>query len=105
MGEPKLEWSTIQLRMDNQQNIIPLGRLSKIMVGIARVKVWANFEVIQILEDADPYPVILGLDWAIDMGGIINLNKISMAFENEGMQVIVPLDPTEGERYMEPVRT
>ena len=30
MGEPKLEWSTIQLRMDNQQNIIPLGRISQI---------------------------------------------------------------------------
>ena len=27
MGEPKLEWSTIQLRMANQQKIIPLGRL------------------------------------------------------------------------------
>ena len=42
MGEPKLEWSTIQLRMANQQKIIPLGRLSKIVVDIAGVKVWAN---------------------------------------------------------------
>ena len=25
MGEPKLEWSIIQLQMTNQQNIIPLG--------------------------------------------------------------------------------
>ena len=39
MGEPKLEWSTIQLRMANQQKIIPLGRLSGIMVDIAGVKV------------------------------------------------------------------
>ena len=39
MGEPKLEWSTIQLRMANQQKIIPLGRLSKILVDIAGVKV------------------------------------------------------------------
>ena len=46
MGEPKLEWSTIQLRMANQQKIIPLGRLSKIMVDIAGVKVQADFEVI-----------------------------------------------------------
>ena len=54
MGEPKLEWSIIQLRMANQQNIIPLGRLSKIVVDIAGVKVWADFEVIQIVEDVDP---------------------------------------------------
>ena len=94
MGEPKLEWSIIQLRMANQQKIILLGRLSKIMVDIAGVKVWADFEVIQIIEDTNPYPALLGLDWAIDMGGIINLKKRSMVFESEGTRVIVPLDPT-----------
>ena len=80
MGEPKLEWSTIQLHMANQHKIIPLGILSKMMVDIAGVKVYSDFEVIQILEDADPYPTLLGLDWAIDMGGIINLKKRSMFF-------------------------
>ena len=74
------------------------------MVDITSVKVRADFEVIQIMEDADPYPALLGLDSAIDMGGIIKLKKRSMAFENEGTRVIVPLDPVEGERYTEPVR-
>ena len=68
------------------------------MVDITGVKVWADFEVIQIVEDVDPYPMLLGLDWAIDMGGIINLKKMSMVFETEATRVIVPLDPTEGER-------
>ena len=48
--------------MANQQNIIPIGRLPKVMVDIARVRVLANFEVIEIVEDADPYPPLLGLD-------------------------------------------
>ena len=74
------------------------------MVDIAGVKVWDDFEVIQIVKDADPYPTLLGLDWAIDMGGIINLKKRSMLFENNGTRVIVPLDLTEGERYTEPMR-
>ena len=103
MGEPKLEWSTIQLRMASQQKIISLGRLSQIVVDIARVKVWADFEVIHIVEYVHPYPALLGLNWAIDMGSIINLKKRSMVFENRGMQVIVPLDPAEGERYTETV--
>ena len=90
--------------MANQQKIIPLGRLLKIMVNIAGVKVWADFVVIYIVKDADPYPALLGLDWAINMGGIINIKKRSMVFENNGTRVIVPLDPTEGERYTEPVR-
>ena len=38
------------------------------------------------------------------MGGIINLKKRSMVFENNGTRVIVPLDPMEGEQYTEPVR-
>ena len=62
IGEPKLEWYTIQLCMANQQKIIPLGRLLKIMVDIAGVKVRVDFEVIQIVEDANPYHVLLGLD-------------------------------------------
>ena len=55
------------------------------------------------MEDAYPYPKLLGMDWEIDMGGIINLKKRSMVFENEGTRVIVPLDPAEGELYIEPV--
>ena len=74
MGEPKLEWSTIQLRMANQQKIIPLGRLPKVMVDIVGVKVLVDFEVIEIVEDADPYPALLGLDWAIDMG-VLSISK------------------------------
>ena len=88
--------------MANQQKIIPLGRLPKAMVDIAGVRVLANFEVIEIMEDADPYPVLLGLDWAIDMGGVINLKKHSMVFGRKGTCVIVPLDPTEGVWYTKP---
>ena len=62
MGKAKLEWSIIQLRMENQQKIIPLGRLPKVMVDIAGARVLVDFEVIEIVEDADPYPVLLGLD-------------------------------------------
>ena len=55
--------------------------LSMITVDIAGVKVQADFEVIQIVEDADPYPALLVLDWAIDMGGIINLKKRRMVLK------------------------
>ena len=36
------------------------------------------------------------------MGGIMNVKKRSMVFENNGTRVIVPLDPKEGERYTKP---
>ena len=45
------------------------------MVDIAGARVLANFEVIVIVDNVDPYPTLLGLDWAIQMGGNINLKK------------------------------
>ena len=105
MGKPQLEWSDIQLRMANQQKIVPLGRLSQVVVDIDGIKVWASFEVIQIEEDTDPYPTLLGLGWAIDMGSVINLKKCSIVFEVYGTWVVIPLDPTKGERYTEIVHT
>ena len=74
------------------------------MVDIAGVKVRDEFEFIHIIEDAYPYPMLLGLDLAIYVGGIINFKKKRMVFENESTRVIVPLDPAEGEWYMKPVR-
>ena len=75
MGEPKLEWSAVQLHMANQHKILPLGGLSKVVVDIVGVRVRADFEVIQRVEDTNPYRTLLGLDWEIDIGGIINLKK------------------------------
>ena len=82
--------------MVNQYKIIPLERLSQVIVDIEGVKVVAYFEVIQIVDDIDPYLALLGLDWAIDMDGIINLKRRSRVFENNGTKVVVPLDPAEG---------
>ena len=46
MGKPVLEWSPIQLRLANQQNIVPLGRFPRVSVDIDGVTTLANFEVI-----------------------------------------------------------
>ena len=61
----------------------------------------ANFEVIEIIDDNTPYPMLLGIDWAFDNQAIINLKKKTMTFEGNGTWVIVPLDPALGPRYTE----
>ena len=48
MGRPTLEWSPIQLRLANQQNIVPLGRFPSVPVDIDGVSTLADFEVIEI---------------------------------------------------------
>lgn len=104
MGRPMLQWSPIQLRMENQQKIIPMGWLQGVTVDIEGTSALTNFEVIEILDDNNPYPALLGIDWATDMNGVINLKKRKMIFENKSLRVIVPLDLAKVSRYTEPVR-
>jgi len=58
--------------------------------------VQVNFEVIEVVEDNNPYPALLGIDWATDMNGVINLKKHKMIFENKSLRVVVPLDLAVG---------
>ena len=104
MGKPTLEWSPIQLRLANQQKIVPLGRFSIVPVDIDGVNTLTNFEVIEIIDDSNPYPALLGIEWALDNHAVINLKNRQMTFEGKGLRVIVPLDPSQGERYTEPFK-
>ena len=59
----------------------------------------ADFEVIEIVDGNNPYLALLGIDWAIDMNGVITLKKHKMIFEKKSLRVVVPLDPIEGSHY------
>lgn len=72
-------------------------------IDIEGASVLADFEVIDIFDDNNPCPVLLGIDWAIDVNGVINLKKQTMSFERKFLCVVVPLDPAEGPHYTEPV--
>ena len=41
MGKPTLDWSPIQLRLSNQQKIVPLGKLPSVSVDIDGVSTLA----------------------------------------------------------------
>jgi hypothetical protein len=62
MCKPKLVWSPIQLRLANQYKMYPIGRLEQVEVNIEGVKTKKNFEVINIMDDLDPYLSLLGID-------------------------------------------
>jgi hypothetical protein len=104
MGKPKLIYSPIRLRMANQQAVSPFGRLEHVLVDIDRVRTFAYFEVIEIVDDNYPYPTLLEIDWDFNNSIVVDLKKKHMTFERDGLRVIAPLDPTEGQRYTEPIR-
>lgn len=101
MAKPNLIFSPIQLRLANQQRVIPLGCLSNVIVDLDGVRSLADFEVIEIIDDSTPYPALLGIDWAFENQEVSNLNKKTMSFEGNDIQVIGPLDPALGPRYIE----
>ena len=83
---------------------MPLGRFPNVPVDIDGVCTIADFEVIEIIDDSNPYPVLLGIEWEMENATVINLKKRQMTFEGKYLQVIVPLDPSQGERYTELVK-
>ena len=83
---------------------MPLGRFPSVPVDIDGVSTLADFEVIEIIDDSNPYPALLGIEWALNNDAVINLKNRQMNFEGKCLRVIVLLDPSQGERYIVPVR-
>ena len=57
---------------------------------------YAYFEVIYIVDDMNPYPTLLGIDWAIDNQTTINFKKMILTIEDAELRVVAPIDPLEG---------
>ena len=104
MGKPKLRYSPIQLRLANQQRVNLMGRLSNMPIDIDGVRSLADFEVIEIIDDSNPFPNLLGIDWDFDNMVVINLKNKQMTFEGHNIKVIAPLDPFKGPHYTEPIK-
>ena len=45
------------------------------LVNIDGMRSLADFEVIENIDDRNPYPTLLGIDWAFDNLEVINLKK------------------------------
>jgi len=78
--------------MENQYYIFRVGRLEHVEVDVARVETKTNFEVIEIMGDKDPYPDLLGIDWAYENYAVIHLKRDTMTFEAYRIKVVQPLD-------------
>jgi len=72
-------------------------------IDVAGLKTVVDFEVIEIMGDKDPYPSLLGIDWAYDNYFLIDLKRDTMTFEADIIKVVQLLDPYVGPRYMEKI--
>ena len=65
---------------------------------------YTHFDVIDIVNNTNPYHALLGIGWAMENLTIISFKKMIMTFENCDTRLIAPLDPLEGQRYVEPIK-
>ena len=105
MGKPRLEWSLVQLQFANQSKVQPIVRLTQVHVKVEGFITYVDFEVINIVDDTNPYPALLGIEWEIDNNTIINFKKRILTFEDSKLRLVAPIDPLEGHRYVEPVNS
>ena len=68
---------------------MPLGIFPSVPVDIDGVSTLADIEFIEIIDDSNPYPALLGIEWAIDNAAVINLKKRQMTFEGQYLRVTV----------------
>ena len=59
--------------------------------------------MIEIIDDSNPFPALLGIDWNFDNLIVMNLKKKHMTFESYNIRAITPLDPSMGPRYTKPI--
>lgn len=71
-------------------------------MDIEGVNALEDFEVIDIVDDNNPYPTLLGIDWATNMNRMINIKKHKMIFE-KSLCILILLYPTEGSCYTKPM--
>jgi len=104
MGKPKLVWSPIQVRLMNEHKIVPIGHLTRVPMNIDGVYNMEYFEVIETMDDNKPYPTLMGLEHDFDNQAIIELKRREMIFEVRYLKVTSSLDPSKGNRYIEPTK-
>ena len=91
-----MDWSPIQLRLANWLKVLPFGRLTQVPIEVEDLRPYADFEVIDIVDDTNPYPTLLGSDWAIYNQTIINFKKRILSFEDYEIRMVAAIDLLEG---------
>ena len=85
--------------------VLAIARLTQVPIEFEGLRTYAYFKVIDIVDDTNPYPALLGTDWVINNQTIINFKKMILSFEYFEIRVVAPIDLLEGERYVEPINS
>ena len=70
------------MQLANQERVLPIDIFCQVLVNIEGFHTFVDFEVINVVDDMNPYPALLGIYWAKDNQVIINFKKRILSFED-----------------------
>ena len=57
---------SISTKACEQLKVLPISILTKVPIEVEFLRTYAYFEVIDVVNDTNPYPALLGIYWEID---------------------------------------
>ena len=103
LGRPWLYESGIYLKLADQGLIEPIGVWENVDTTIKGISTKVNFEIIDPREGSSAFPALVGRPWGRKMKALISLDKERIKLKGNGQKVIVPIHPSQGEPWIEPI--
>ena len=94
---------TWRLKLADQGLIEPIGVWKNVDTTIKGISTKVDFEIIDPKEGSSSFPALAGRPWERKMKASISLDKERIKLKRNGQQVIVPIHPSQGEPWIEPI--
>ena len=95
--------SGIYLKLAEQVLIEPIGVWINVDTTIKIISTKVDFEMIDPKEESSSFLALVGQPWGRKMKASISLDKERIKLKGNGHQVIVPIHPSQGEPWIEPI--
>ena len=103
LGRPRLCELGIYLKLADQGLIEPIGVWKSVDTNIKWISTKVEFEIIDPKEGSSSFPALVGRPWRRKMKASISLDKERIKLKGNGQKVIVPIHPSQGEPWTEPI--
>ena len=89
--------------MAYQGLIEPIGVWRNVNTTIKGILTKFDFEIIDPKEGSSSFPALVDRPWGRKMKASISLDKERIKLKGNGKKVIVPIHPSQGEPWIEPI--
>lgn len=103
LGQPEVEKLDIYLKLSDQGLVEPFGILRDFEITITGIPTRINFEVIELILGSTSYPTLVGCPWEWKIKANISLYKDTLKIKGKGKKVTIPLIPSDGGPWEEPI--